>query len=206
MVSLSIPSLSVGTLLLHKRRLSNVIGGSDDAQLAQRNAHSTTFFLLLLDTTPSRNPTFKPSFADPLILPLKITSSACRTPHNLGKRCVPPAPGIKPILTSGNPYLSVSSATRYCADNANSIPPPKHAPVKAAMIGFDDPSIICAKSLSVGIPPGSDVVTLPPSPPLLPPENSLISAPALNTPLPSGRPTKMMDLMDESFNAFCKDV
>ena len=44
--------------------------------------------------------------------PVVIMSIACANPASRGNRCVPPAPGSKPRLTSGNPTFADVVATR----------------------------------------------------------------------------------------------
>jgi hypothetical protein len=44
--------------------------------------------------------------------PLTIMFSAVSTPSARGRRCVPPAPGIRPIFTSGRPICAPGAATR----------------------------------------------------------------------------------------------
>jgi hypothetical protein len=44
--------------------------------------------------------------------PLTIMFSAGSTPSTRGRRCVPPAPGIRPSLTSGSATLAPGAATR----------------------------------------------------------------------------------------------
>ena len=86
--------------------------------------------------------------------------------------------------------------------------------MSAAMMGLGDCSMRCARSLRVGIPPGVEVVTLPPLLLLLSSlsslssldANSLISAPALKEPNPSGRPTRIMAEMAGSAREAWRDV
>ena len=44
--------------------------------------------------------------------PLTIMFSAVSTPSTRGRRCVPPAPGIRPSLTSGSATLQPGAAMR----------------------------------------------------------------------------------------------
>ena len=44
--------------------------------------------------------------------PLTIILSAASTPATRGNRCVPPAPGRSPSLTSGSPTCPAATATR----------------------------------------------------------------------------------------------
>jgi hypothetical protein len=48
----------------------------------------------------------------PTCSPEVIISSARSTPTMRGRRCVPPAPGMSPSLTSGRPHLADGTATR----------------------------------------------------------------------------------------------
>lgn len=50
--------------------------------------------------------------------------------------CVPPIPGIKPNLNSGNPNLASSEQKITSQRSANSNPPPSATPLTPAMIGF----------------------------------------------------------------------
>ena len=51
-------------------------------------------------------------------------------------RCVPPAPGMTPIVISGWPNLADSEATIMSQDMATSHPAPNAHPETAAMTGF----------------------------------------------------------------------
>ncbi len=51
-------------------------------------------------------------------------------------RCVPPAPGMTPIVISGWPNLADSEATIMSQDRATSQPAPSAQPDTAAMTGF----------------------------------------------------------------------
>ena len=68
--------------------------------------------------------------------PPQINSIDFSMPINLGKRCVPPAPGIIPKVTSGNPIAVPSCAIRASQPRANSKPPPNAAPCNAQTTGF----------------------------------------------------------------------
>ncbi len=50
--------------------------------------------------------------AAPIGLPAVHNSSAVATSHNRGRRCVPPAPGMMPRVTSGWPSFAPAAATR----------------------------------------------------------------------------------------------
>ena len=78
------------------------------------------------------------------------------------------------------------------------MPPPKQAPVRAATTGFALPSSRAARSVRVGL----EAVT----PPLVPSAaNSRMSAPALNAPRPSGRPTRTTAATEGSARARPRD-
>ena len=62
-------------------------------------------------TTRSTSPRFAARAAS-TGLPLIIMSSAGRAPISRGKRCVPPAPGSSPSLTSGRPTFASGAAQR----------------------------------------------------------------------------------------------
>ena len=62
--------------------------------------------------------------------------NALSSPMRRGRRCVPPAPGRSPSLTSGRPSDASGAATRKCAPIASSKPPPRHCPAIAATTGF----------------------------------------------------------------------
>jgi hypothetical protein len=177
---LSAPSVSTGTFLKHNRRLSNTVDVRDADHCAHRMAHSITDSFSLV--VPSRRPHFIPS-SIVRCEPRNITSNATRTPHSRDNRCVPPAPGINPMRTSGSPYRTVESAIRYCAHNASSSPPPRHAPVKATTTGLCDCSTRVHKSRKDGtatvVAMSSLAVVV-----VVVPENSRMSAPALKLPMP----------------------
>ena len=61
---------------------------------------------------------------------------ALATPTRRGSRCVPPAPGIMPSVTSGSPTTVPGSATRASQPSASSNPPPSAAPCNAATTGL----------------------------------------------------------------------
>ena len=82
--------------------------------------------------------------------PLIIISKEFFMPISLGNRCVPPAPGNKPILTSGNPKKLFLKEILKCAERANSNPPPKIYPCKIATTGFFEFSIRLQTSESEG--------------------------------------------------------
>ena len=95
----------------------------------------------------------KSSFTNLLMMPsLRASAALIRTPPqinsidfsiptNLGRRCVPPAPGIIPKLTSGNPMTVPSNAIRASQPKANSKPPPNAAPCNAQTTGLGQSSI-----------------------------------------------------------------
>ena len=67
--------------------------------------------------------------------------SASVNPTNLGKAYVPPQPGSRPSLTSGNPNFVFGEVDATLASHfiAHSRPPPKHAPWIAATKGTPEP-------------------------------------------------------------------
>ena len=112
------------------------------------------------------------------ISPVSINSIALAFPINLGRRCVPPKPGMIPRLISGWPSLTLSPATRIWHAIASSSPPPRHTPLIAAIVGLDESSSlfrICCPFVVASMPPFADeIFTI-----------SLISAPATkNVPEP----------------------
>ena len=68
-------------------------------------------------------------------LPKHIMSRAVSRSINRGNLCVPPAPGITPKLTSGNPICALGCMIRIRHANAISAPPPKAIPFIAAIHG-----------------------------------------------------------------------
>ncbi len=58
----------------------------------------------------------------------RMRSSARATPASRGIRCVPPAPGMMPSVTSGRPIRALGRATRAWAAIATSSPPPSAVP------------------------------------------------------------------------------
>ena len=113
-----------------------------------------------------------------IMSPVSINSIALAFPINLGKRCVPPKPGMMPRFISGWPSLTLSPATRMWHAIASSRPPPRHMPFIAAIVGFCESSSlfsICCPFVVASMPPLADeIFTI-----------SLISAPATkNVPAP----------------------
>ncbi len=96
-------------------------------------------------TTPSSN-ACRAAIGRPEV----IRSKAASGPARRVKRWVPPAPGIRPSLTSGNPTLAVRAATRQWQANASSNPPPSAVPSIAATIGLSDASIRACTSRMIG--------------------------------------------------------
>lgn len=82
-----------------------------------------------------------------------------------GRRCVPPAPGSRPSLTSGRPSFAPCPSTRAVQAIATSSPPPSAAAWIAATTGLGQASSSAIRSARVGATGG-----LP---------NSAISAPAI---------------------------
>ena len=58
------------------------------------------------------------------------------TPTRRGTRCVPPAPGMMPSVTSGRPTTAPGLAMRASQPSASSKPPPRAAPCSAATTGL----------------------------------------------------------------------
>ncbi len=68
---------------------------------------------------------------------LLMTISIARFfPSKRARRCVPPAPGMMPMVISGCPNFALSEATIISHEMANSHPPPKAQPDTAAMTTF----------------------------------------------------------------------
>ena len=63
-------------------------------------------------------------------------SIALALPTARGRRCVPPAPGTIPRLTSGWPNFAFSAAMMMSQAMASSLPPPSAKPATAAITGF----------------------------------------------------------------------
>ena len=76
-----------------------------------------------------------------MISPVRISREARARPARANRRCVPPAPGIRPRLVSGRPSLAVSPNTRQSAISASSNPPPSAKPSTAAISGLGKPRI-----------------------------------------------------------------
>ena len=74
--------------------------------------------------------------------PVRMRSSEVARPTRRGRRCVPPAPGTRPSITSGSPIdvFGSSEATRYRHARASSVPPPRQVPWIAATTGTRQPS------------------------------------------------------------------
>ena len=76
---------------------------------AHRVAHSRS------DSDPSATASTSPTrraSADPTIRPVVMACRDQPKSHRRGNRCVPPAPGIRPMFTSGNPSLDLGRHTR----------------------------------------------------------------------------------------------
>ena len=90
-------------------------------------------------SSPSMTASMKPSFTASsarIGSPVTMIFSAASPPISRGRRCVPPAPGTKPRLTSGSPTWAPAIATRAWQASANSSPPPSALPWMAATIGI----------------------------------------------------------------------
>ncbi len=83
-------------------------------------------------------------------LPPVIISSAASTPTSRGSRCVPPAPGMRPSVTSGSPTFASATATRQWQPSAISNPPPSAVPWIAAITGLGAFSMASITSGSAG--------------------------------------------------------
>ena len=68
--------------------------------------------------------------------PVSAMSMALVLPTARGRRCVPPAPGITPILISGWPNFALSAAMMKSHIIASSQPPPSAKPLTAAITGL----------------------------------------------------------------------
>ena len=73
--------------------------------------------------------------------PLQIMPMARGMPTMRGSRCVPPAPGMMPSVTSGRPTTVPGAATRASQPSASSKPPPSAAPCSAATTGLPQSSM-----------------------------------------------------------------
>lgn len=54
----------------------------------------------------------------------------------VGRRYVPPAPGMMPRRVSGRARRAFEEITRRCVHSANSRPPPRAVPEMAEMVGM----------------------------------------------------------------------
>jgi hypothetical protein len=70
------------------------------------------------------------------VSPIRIISIALARGTVLGKRWVPPAPGMIAHRTSVSPKTACSAATRTSQQSISSSPPASAYPFTAAMIGF----------------------------------------------------------------------
>ena len=68
--------------------------------------------------------------------PVRIISMALLFPTARMRRCVPPQPGMVPMVTSGCPNTAFSPAMMMSHIMASSQPPPSAKPFTAAMTGF----------------------------------------------------------------------
>ncbi len=89
----------------------------------------------------STRPAASASFAG-IGSPDRIIGSAFSMPTRRGRRCVPPAPGIRPSLISGRPSRVPGAATRKWQPSVISSPPPSGVPCTAAMVGLATSSIV----------------------------------------------------------------
>ena len=84
------------------------------------------------------------------LAPETIMLSAASTPIARGSRCVPPAPGRRPSLTSGSAICASRAATRKWQPSASSRPPPMQTPPIAAITGLSLASTMRITVCSVG--------------------------------------------------------
>ena len=68
--------------------------------------------------------------------PVSTMSIAFDLPTARGRRWVPPAPGMMPILISGWPNFALSAAMMKSHIMASSQPPPSAKPLTAAITGL----------------------------------------------------------------------
>ena len=80
------------------------------------------------------------AFAASTNSPNSIICLARAGPTSRGNRCVPPAPGSMPSVTSGSAIRAETSAMRRSQASANSSPPPAAAPLIAAMVTWPNRS------------------------------------------------------------------
>ena len=83
-------------------------------------------------------------------VPWVMSSKLFWMPIRRGRRCVPPAPGSRPSLTSGRPILALGSsmAKRAWQASASSRPPPSVVPLRAATTGLPHFSMRRSRALS----------------------------------------------------------
>ena len=112
-------------------------------------------------------------------VPVAINSRALSIPMTRVVRTVPPNPGKIPNCVSGRPIIAFSLMTRYSQTKVISQPPPNAAPLIAATFGNRKSSKRLKTSL---IPISHSLISS--SGCLKEATNSVISAPAINTPLP----------------------
>ena len=117
--------------LIRRSRVRTTGRFSETISLANLTAAATTS----CSTTRSSNRVVAILLAVTLS-PLRIRLSAGSRPMRRGRRCVPPAPGRSPSLTSGSPSFASAWATRKCAPRASSKPPPRQTPAMAAITGL----------------------------------------------------------------------
>ena len=114
-------------------------------------------------------------------LPPRMISFARPSPIRRARRWVPPKPGIMPSPISGWPKVALSEASRRSQAAASSQPPPKAAPLTAAMTGL---GLFWMRSMAP-VPLWSLQASTP-----VRPERALTSAPAAKALLPA--PVRMM--------------
>ncbi len=84
------------------------------------------------------------AFLPSTVEPLRIILSDSWSPTALGRRWVPPKPGMMPSFTSTRPMLvlGLSVAMRWVHARASSRPPPRHTPSMAATEGMESLAIL----------------------------------------------------------------
>src|SRR5260221_9091330 len=120
-------------------------------------------------TTSLTSPMSKASFA-PNSSPVRHIFIALYLPTARVRRCVPPPPGVMPILTSGWPKRADSPAMMMSHVIASSQPPPSANPLTAAITGFGH-----AASARHSLSESRNIISTVPTPDI-----SLMSAPAAN--------------------------
>jgi hypothetical protein len=124
---------------------------------------------LISPSTNSSNSGVPRNWSEGTLSPETIMLVAYSRPSSRGRRCVPPAPGSRPIFTSGSATCVPAATTRKWQPSANSRPPPMQMPWIAAITGLAAPS---ATAITVRSEGSANIFGVP---------NSLMSAPLENT-------------------------